>query len=106
MKIILYSCDNEPKAVYDRYEKKYLEMGYKVINPYDERYFDGDVYGTVMRYIGKANMLVIISPIVKSSDLISLRRYCFNNIILFRNERDENLIHHSWWYGNDKKNKR
>lgn len=103
MKIILYSCDNDSEAVYDKYEKKYRDLGYVVLNPYDRGLWQGDEYSTVMRYIDRVNMVVIISPVVKSSDLIALRRYCFNNFILFRQEFGENTMHHSWWYGNNDK---
>jgi hypothetical protein len=103
MKIILYSCDNNSEEQYAAYEKKYREMGYVVLNPYNEKLWQGDVYGTVMRHIDRVNMLVVISPVVKSSDLIALRRYCFNNFILFRELHNEYSMHHSWWYGKDKK---
>ena len=103
MKIILYSCENYTKEQYADYEKKYREMGYVVLNPYDNKLWQGDVYGTVMKYMDRVNMLVVISPVAKSSDLISLRRYCFNNFVLFRQEHGEYTMHYSWWYGKDKK---
>jgi hypothetical protein len=105
MKIILYSCDNDGKEVYDSYEKKYREMGYVVLNPYNDKLWQGDAYSTVMRYIDRVDMLVVISRVMKSSDLISLRRYCYNNTILFRQEHGEYTMHHSWWYGNNDKKK-
>lgn len=102
MKIILYSCNNSGEAVYNKYEKKYKDLGFEVLNPYDRELWQGDEFSTVRRYIEKANMLVIISKVIKSKDLIALRRYCFNNFILFRQEIGENTMHYSWWY-NDKK---